>query len=475
MSLQSGSIKAIKFFINGSDDIRNESCVEVNNKNLFSGKYPVDNGPYDAAMGTTELEYPCNTCKNKKDLDPGHDGHYELNCIVQNDLFKKEITKWLNVICYHCGEILGKKEIPKVSNDNKLSEYKKLIKPNSGEKNKITCLKCNKLQPHIYRDKFDNNNFKIISESSDGKDLKSSKVGVDLSNEEIAAVFNRISEATIIKLGKDADSHPKKLLMDVLKVPTNVIRPEIRKIGGNRSTTSDTTAYIRQIIDINNQITKTGLNSNIDQETKNKIILLQSLVTAMISGKNKGLDGTGISFTTSMYKTANSIASRIVGKQARIRGNLMGKRTTKMGRSVVTGDRSLKLIECGVPESIARTIPFRETVRPWNRERLTAYYMNGRSTYPGCQRIKKYGTNLIKNAETLKQSGYVLEDGDVVYRDIIDGDPCAINREPSLKYSSIIMLKSKILPGDSLRINSVICPLFNADFDKLHCRKQTTA
>ena len=57
-----------------------------------------------------------------------------------------------------------------------------------------------------------------------------------------------------------------------------------------------------------------------------------------------------------------SIKERLVGKQGRVRGNLMGKRVDFSARSVITPDANLGIRELGVPKKIAMNITFPITV-----------------------------------------------------------------------------------------------------------------
>jgi len=55
-----------------------------------------------------------------------------------------------------------------------------------------------------------------------------------------------------------------------------------------------------------------------------------------------------------------SIASRLKGKEGRIRGNLMGKRVDYSARTVITSDPFIGLNEVGVPIKIAMILTFPE-------------------------------------------------------------------------------------------------------------------
>ena len=67
-----------------------------------------------------------------------------------------------------------------------------------------------------------------------------------------------------------------------------------------------------------------------------------------------------------------SIKERLVGKQGRVRGNLMGKRVDYSGRSVITPDARLGIRDLGVPIKIAKNITFPNCVNKRNKTFLRA-------------------------------------------------------------------------------------------------------
>ena len=106
-----------------------------------------------------------------------------------------------------------------------------------------------------------------------------------------------------------------------------------------------------------------------------------------------------------------------------------------------------------------------ETVRSFNKDKLTIYYENKRNLYPGCSGIQIKKTNKFHRIEHLDPN-YVLEEADVVYRDIIEGDYIGFNRQPSLLFGNIGSHRVRIMDkGHTLRINVSACSPYNADFD----------
>jgi DNA-directed RNA polymerase beta' subunit len=134
-----------------------------------------------------------------------------------------------------------------------------------------------------------------------------------------------------------------------------------------------------------------------------------------------------------------------------------------MARSFITCDPSLRLDEIGIPKDIAQGVQKPVVVRKgYNYDKCMIYFNNAASgTYPKASRICKNGVMYLLPREQL-----TLEDGDVIYCDITDGDVVNFNRQPSLEPSSMASHKVVIMEqGKTIRMNVLICSLYNADFD----------
>ena len=122
MAISLGTIEEFETFISGDLDNLLKSYVEVTSKDLFRKKLPIQQGSYDAHMGTTENNWRCQSCYNTKTDCPGHFGHINLKYPVQSHMYKDEIMQWLKVICFKCGSLL----INKVSHLKQYTRSKKL-------------------------------------------------------------------------------------------------------------------------------------------------------------------------------------------------------------------------------------------------------------------------------------------------------------------------------------------------------------
>ena len=456
MSVYPETIEEVQFYILGNEENLEDSYVEVNNKDLFRHSMPISNGIYDAHMGTTDHTWRCQTCFNTKIRCPGHDGHVNLNYPVQSHIYKDDILQWLKIICFECGNLIINKTtiLSSVSRYKKLSEYVKLTR--NTEKN-INCSTCNAVHPHIVRDK--NRAVTIWAEFYKGNKMERR---YQLFNHMIASIFEKISNTTVEKMGKPIESHPRKLIINIMRVPPNTVRPDIKKIGGGRSNNNDLTTLTKAIVEINNglpAIIPKDISSDLEVNSTNLDMAYYELVkgSSASSGKNK--------ITTNTNRPPGSLSSRFPTKTGRIRRNLMGSRTWYTARSVITCDPMLRIDELGIPKEIAEEIQIPEVVNATNRNRLMIYFSNKRDLYPGCTKILKKRTGVEHWVGSLSRD-FVLEEGDVVMRDLIDGDMVIFNRQPSMLGHSMTCHKVIILDeGKTIRMNISACVLYNADFD----------
>lgn len=439
----------LEFYILGSHENYIDSAVNVTNKELFKGDVSVPGGCYDTAMGSTSYSVLCSTCLHTKKYCPGHSGSYDTRYPFKSPLFRTTIAKWLKIICHRCGRLVVNKKF-KVINDKTLGEYAKLAR----EVEVCPWADCNEPHPTIKIDKFKPAVFMA--------DYGRGKPKIELHNHIIKDIFERVTNETILTVGKPLKCPPRNLLLDIIRVPPNTVRPDIRKIGGSRSNNSDITALLKAIIETD-EVLPTVIPDSIQDELNKLYFNADMSYYEMIKGSSSTNNQVRIS--TSTNKAVASLATKHPKKEGRIRNNLMGKRCGEMGRSVLSGDNSLAVDEIGIPISMARALHVPITVRFYNKDELTVIFNNRRSIYPGCAAIKK-NTGTYHKIEHLDPT-YELQEGDIVYRDLIEGkDYCNFNRQPSLSASQIGSHKIKIMEKSStIRLNVSACVSYGADFD----------
>ncbi len=445
-----GKISNLCFYALSTDEILTDSYVHVTNKEIMKNDRPAQDGIYDSRMGSTSFEWNCHTCGNNKTNCPGHFGSIDLRYPVKSPMFRDELLKWLKVTCYYCGELVVKSKAL-VSPVKRLSELVKNVK------NVKECPFCK--QPHMQVVKDKKKPFIFWRVQEEGKKIIKKE---EYFNHQIKTSLERIRPDTIIKEGKPLRSHASNFILTSIPAPPNQIRPDIRRIGGARSSNSDTTSLMKQIFEINQMLPEEIPEiSQITQPMRDAYSNLDMTYFSMI----KGGGGGEIRVVTNTSKPPVAIAERFPKKSGRIRRNLMGKRVEYMIRSVITGDSRLKINQVGIPMTHARDLEVPEKVTVHNRERLTRYFNNGTKQYPGCKHIIKAADNNVYRRDLI-DAGYKLQQGDTVMRDMISGDILLFNRQPSLLFSNIAGMEVVVMEvGDTLRINPSVCNYFNADFD----------
>merc|ERR1711871_638569 len=142
-----------------------------------------------------------------------------------------------------------------------------------------------------------------------------------------------------------------------------------------------------------------------------------------------------------------------------------GKRVDFSARSVITPDANLGIRELGVPLKIAKNITFPTCVNDRNKNFLTKLVQNGPEKYPGANVLERKTGESISlkyvDRDTIK-----LNNGDIVHRHMIDGDPVLFNRQPTLHRMSMMCHIAKIMKvGKTFRMNVADTKPYNADFD----------
>lgn len=435
-------IQDLSFYILGNQENEQDSCVHVMNKEVMRNDMPFKDGLYDAHMGSTDYAWLCHTCGNVKKICPGHYGDGTMKYPLKSPLFREELLKWLKITCFHCGKIVlnAKKKVKPARILSELVKNVRTVK---------MCPHCKKPHLQVVKDKKRPNVFyRVLDE---GKIIVKKE---EFFNHEIEKVVSKITDETVLRMGKPLRSHPNKFIIKSIRIPPNTIRPDIRRIGGARSSNSDTTSLLKTIYEINENLPdEIPPVDQIGQDLKDMYFNLDMAYYAMI----KGGGGGDIKMLTNTNKPPTAIAEHFTKKHGRVRRCLMGKRVEYMIRSVITGDSRLKIDEVGVPLSCARNLEIPEVVSKENRDRLMVYFMNQTKRYPGCRGITKKAKGSYYKIELLDPN-YQLQEGDTVWRDMITGDVVAFNRQPSLLFSNIAGMRVVVMEtGSTLRINPSVC------------------
>lgn len=442
-TIQPGVVSSFMMYIPSEKEIRSQSAINVRTGETTKGDNPISGGLNDPLMGTCEYMYNCGTCRNNRENCPGHFGSTDLNYPVKSPFFYDEIFNWLRIICHYCGYPLG--PFNSFMSSNELSALTKKFKPIE------KCQSCNKARNTVSREPLRRTSFRIT---------KPDETTEVLLNTEIKEILERIPDHLLTKWGISTYNNPKNMILTTIPIAPNTLRPDFHRINGVKNNTSDTTILLKFIISTNRLIPKRLPPKNsIPQQMMTYLNNLDLNYYTMIKGKSSG----NLTFSIGSNPPA-SISDRLIGKDGRVVRNIMGRRAGHMARSVITGNPNLKLDEVGIPLSFAKTLYVPEKITVFNRDRLMQYFNNGIHIYPGCKKIIKAATRGEYRREYL--DNYVLQVGDTVMRDLIDGDIVLFNRQPSLWFTSVVGMKVIVINNSmTLQLNPAICAYFNADFD----------
>jgi DNA-directed RNA polymerase II subunit RPB1 len=440
-----GHIESLTFYLASDRDFKQQSSVEVTNTNTFRGNIPVADGLSDLRMGTTDTNMRCRTCRNKKVKCPGHMGLITLNSFIKHPLASLSnnniIANWLNIVCLRCGNLLFQNN-PMTTNPKGI--FKALV---DKSKSLAHCPFCNEPRGKIVSDK--EHGMTLFEEFKDKTKIGSKKNPI--SNDLIAKIFNSLSPEQVSALTSSTYSHPRNFMISALPVMSVVARPDNRSTLGTNKNLNPLTKELTKVLAFNQNISFTQDTTEDKNEQVQKLELsVYNFIRGSPASKKNDTN-------------TSSIAELLAGKQGRFRGNLLGKRVLLICRSVVVGTTNLKLTEIGIPYKIAEKVLIPVTVRTYNYNEINAIFLS--KTYPRCVKLVKGINNKMYDMNFIPDD-YILQLGDIVYRQWMDGDPTLFGRQPSLLYSSMSGHTIKVdKDSEAEKMNPANCILYNADFD----------
>ena len=299
-------------------------------------------------------------------------------------------------------------------------------------------------------------------ENTPASDFLVSYSGDKLMPSNIRDRFEAIPDDDIETLGINADrSRPEWMILTVLPVPPVTARPSITLDNGQRSE-DDLTHKLVDIIRINQRFMENREAGAPQLIIEDLWELLQYHVTTFMDNE---ISGTPPARHRS-GRPLKTLSQRLKGKEGRFRGSLSGKRVNFSARTVISPDPTLSLNEVGVPDRVATEMTQTMNVNERNLEDARRYVSNGPETHPGANYVKRPDGRRLKvtekNCEELSEK---IQPGWEVARHLIDGDIVIFNRQPSLHRMSIMAHEVVVMPYKTFRLNTVVCPPYNADFD----------
>ncbi|MFN3909935.1 MAG: DNA-directed RNA polymerase subunit A' [Candidatus Anstonellaceae archaeon] len=433
-------IDKIKFSLFSPEMIRKMSVVKITVPDTYNDdSYPIEGGLVDQRMGVIDPGLTDKTSGGKAGTSPGHFGHIELVRPVIHPEFAKIILYVLQNTSPYTKRILWSAEqLDKIKKQLAEEELKIKIKRPS------VCPYTGQKLPEI----------KLLKPTTFYKDKEI------MLPTEIREWLAAVPDEDVAALGIDPKyCRPEWMVLTCLLVPPVSVRPSITLESGERSE-DDLTHKLVDIMRINQR-----LEANINAGAPQLIIedlweLLQYHVTTYFNNETANIPPA----RHRSGRPLKTLSARLKGKEGRFRYNLSGKRVNFSARTVISPDPSISIDEVGVPLEIAKELTVPLKVTSWNIEHAKKFIIS--DDYPKAEYvIRPDGKKMRITQQTKQEILNNLTVGSIVERQLIDGDIVLFNRQPSLHRISILCHNAKILPGKTLRLNPLVCPPYNADFD----------
>lgn len=454
-------ISAIDFDLLTSQQIKDYSVLECTSTTMYSRSVPGRNSINDTRMGTCDRHVRCTTCGNNVNVCPGHCGHIDLRSAFFHTAYLDSILKIARCLCVYCGR-------PKVELEDKYDSdwTRKQIFAYQYNlcKNRRKCTYCQRLQITYTRSGVSLKCTvpqEILDEHpNEADELRKSATPVAMLD-----LFRCISDSDWRLLGFDPTRlRPEALILQAALVPPPICRPSITNDQKSRGQ-DDLSHKLQDILKRSQTFLERDANdsslslSYLDEEIVDKF---QADLGTLYNNNSRGVKSS-VQRSGAPLKT---IKARIAGKEGRVRGNLLGKRTDASARSVISPDPTLDVDEVGVPISIACTLTFPERVTTRNIESLQARVLKGANVIDGAATCIHTNGDVIDLEHCQNLASIKLVNGTIVERYMQDGDWVVFNRQPSLHAASMMGHRVKVYDiGDTFRLNPLCCKPYNADFD----------
>ena len=446
---KSSKIIGIQFSIPSPEEIRKGSVVHVTNKEAYINNKPVINGLFDPRMGVLDSGLICPTDGLDYMKTPGYFGHIELAVPVFYIQYFSTVMKILQCVCFKCSKLLlSKKKYKQALKMPNYARFKYVFKickeiKRCGEDSEDGC-GC--LQPKTITKV---GMASLVAVWVNTSDKTEDDISVPLPADLVLKILERVSDEDVTYMGfSPIWSRPNWMICQVVAVPPPSVRPSVKHDAQQRSE-DDLTHILVNIIKSNKTLLEKIQNNAPENIVNDWTTVLQYHVSTMIDNNIQGASPAA----QRSGRAFKSIKARLNGKGGRMRANLMAKRVDYSARSVITADPNLSIRELGVPLKIAKNITKPEYVNKANMPFLMTLVLNGPDVWPGAKILER------KNGESvtlryLDRKSIVLEEGDIVHRHIMDGDPVLFNRQPSLHKMSMMCHIAKVMMfGDTFRLN----------------------
>jgi DNA-directed RNA polymerase II subunit RPB1 len=452
-------IVGIQFSILSPDEIRKGSVAEITSRDTYINNKPIIGGLFDPRMGVLEPGLICPTDGLDYMQTPGYFGHIELARPVFYIQYLSTCLKVLRCVCFKCSKLLISKEkykqALKMSGDARWKYVFALASKmkRCGEDSEDGC-GC--LQPLRIRKE---GLATIFAEWKGESSGENQNIVIKITPEMALKIFKRISDEDVSFMGfSPVWSRPDWMICQVMAVPPPAVRPSVKHDAQQRSE-DDLSHILVNVIKTNKTLQEKIQNNAPANIIDDWTTVLQYYIATQVDNKIPGI----ASVAQRSGRPLKSIKDRLNGKGGRMRGNLMAKRVDFSARSVITADPNISIRELGIPMKIAKNITKPVVVNDVNRAFLMKLLLNGPDVHPGAKILEKKNGDSI-TLRYVDRKSIVLENGDIVHRHMMDGDPILFNRQPTLHRMSMMCHIARIMKrGDTFRMNVADTKPYNAD------------
>jgi len=464
------------------EEIRRRSVAKITEPIIYEKNVPKLGGVNDHRLGVVDRKFRCGTCGGMVGQCQGHEGHIDLPWPVYHVGQLDKILKVLRLVCFSCSRLVFDPVQPKYRTIIETTMHKNRL--NALAHAAKTARKCRFDDTHCcaYKQPVYGRSGLIIT--CDWKELEPTMSPQDFDQlkqhaftaREALEILQNISDDDCRILGFDpVASRPEWMIQTVVLVSSPVIRPAITETSGARTKgQDDLTKKMVDIVKAVRNIEKWKLTKSQTSATQYllgdcdppPVALLEELQLHTGTLINNEIRGAKPSVQRSGQPT-KSIATRLKGKEGRVRGNLMGKRVDHSGRNVISPDACIDANQIGVSETTRHKGIYPERVNVYNYDLCTTMVRRGANDLLGAYAIATHDKSVVylQALDRNQREMIRLEIGWTVYRYIRDGDWVILNRQPSLHRGSMLAFQCKSLPGTTTRLNLANTPTFNADFD----------
>ena len=488
-------VERVEFGILSASEIHSMAVVDIDAVQAYARGVPQPGGINDHRMGSVDRRIPCGTCGRDVNMCPGHVGCIRLPLPCFNILFMDHALKCLRCVCFFCSRVsLSEDDDAVLPADNKA----RFAEVYTMTRNKKRCPHCGAPRPS-YAIKA---SVAIHAEWAPTAEFESpaerERAFLPFTAIDALSILGGIPDSDAVILGFGG-SHPRDLIVQNLLVPPPIARPSITSSEGSRTRgQDDITLRLQEInkrsIDLRSllaalppsadplqiidrllddvlpsalDLAKTqrplATSTPLPSEICEKWIRLQCEVFGYMN--SNGAQARRAIGTGRGASSGKCLASRIRGKDGRVRGNLSGKRVNFSARSVITPDPTLDLDQVGVPEHIAMILTFPERVTAANINELRQRVLNGPAHLFGAQTVITPDGKVISLDQCADRNGIQIAYGWVVERHMRTGDHVIFNRQPSLHRMSTMGHRVVVVKNKTFRLNVSVTTPYNADFD----------